>query len=128
MQSSNVPRDRSSTAPFLGALGALIILIIMGRIIWGIATVPTTADALRLSLQAIRDDSISEAVMARPETCSIKGIPGFGWSVECHDVKDNTGLWCRSVWWNINPWGVPSNPDGTGGRLASLGEECRNVR
>lgn len=127
MRSAEKSEDRSSAPLLLGGVGALIILTIAGRIVWGIAIVPTTNDALRLSLLAIRDDAISEAVQARPDTCSIKGIPGFGWSVECHGIKDNTGPWCRSVWWNIDPWGVPSNPNGTGGRLASLGDECRNV-
>ena len=95
----------------MGALGAYIILTIMGRLTWGIASVPTTTDALRLSLQAIRDDAISEAVKARSDACSIKGILGFGWTVERHGIKDNTGPWCRSIWWNIDRWEVPSNPD-----------------
>jgi hypothetical protein len=112
----------------LGGVGVLFLLIIIGRIVWGIVTVPTTADAFRLSVQAIRDRALSEAVSARPDACSIKGNPGFGWSVECLGIKGRTGSGCRSVWWTIDPWGVPSNPDGTGGRFASMGDECRNVR
>lgn len=121
-------KEPSSTALFLGVVGALIVLTITGRIIWGIATVPTTADALRLSLELIRVTALSKAVEARPDACSIKGTPGFGWSVECLGIRNDTGPSCRSFWWNIDPWGVPSNPYGWGGRYAAMSEECQDVR
>ena len=123
MRRSDEARQRSSAALLLGCVSVLVMLIIVGHIVWAVATVPTTADAVRLSHQAIRDKALSETIAARPDACTIKGAPGFGWSVECRDIERTSGSECRSVWWNIDPWGVPSN--GIGGRLDSLHDRCR---
>lgn len=126
MRNLDGTEDKSSVALLVGFVGALVILMIVGRLIWAVATVPTTADALRLSLQAIQDKSLSAAIASKPNACSIKGTPGFGWSVECIDIEFTSGSGCRSVSWDIDLWGAPSN--GMAGRFESWEDKCRVIR
>ena len=119
----------TAKAVMIGIIGVVIALVLAVRFVWAVVAVPTTEDAMRLSIEKIRYASITKAIAARPDACSIKGTPGFGWSVACLDIErtaTSPGSWCRSVWWDIDPWGKPTNPNGTGGTFASLEDNCHD--
>jgi hypothetical protein len=107
---------------------------------------PTSDVALKKSLEAIHDQALTIAIALHPESCTMKGSPRFGWTVEClgvpkHHYSDVTfcspgvrevcvpapPTWtdCVSYWWDIDLWGRPSNPNGTGGTVAELSDTCR---
>jgi hypothetical protein len=127
-------------------LGATIASLFLARFGLGAYTVPTRDAALTKSLAAIKDPTLSIAIALHPDSCTIGGMPGFGWTVEClgvpkHHYSDVTLCsvgareicspapltWsdCVSFWWDIDMWGQPSNPNGTGGTRASMSDTCR---
>jgi hypothetical protein len=131
----------------LGVAACGLALLLFAAVVFAAAvSVPTDQVALRKSLDAIHRPALTVALALHPDYCSIKGAPVLGWTVECLGVPmhhyTNTTLcrgidsqrcapapewWtdCVSFWWDIDMWGRPSNPDGTGGTLASMGETCR---
>ncbi len=138
--------QRASPILILALIGVGLVTLFVGRALWGIYKVPNTQAALRVSLEAIRQPGLTVAVALHPDYCSVNGMAGFGWSVTCdgvplHYYLDTTIClptkpescfpapegWtnCVSFWWDIDIFGRPSNPMGTGGPVASISDPCR---
>jgi hypothetical protein len=135
-----------SALQLLGYLGGAIAAVLLIRYALGVYFVPTSDVALKKSLAAIHDQALTIAIALHPDSCTMKGSPGFGWSVECLGVPKHhysevtfcspgireicvpappTWTDCVSYWWDIDVWGRPSNPNGTGGTVAELSDTCQ---
>src|SRR4051812_22471625 len=132
----------------MNPLGITALVGVVAYAIWAAfkLIMPSTEEAMQLSLKALGEPGLETAYTLHADACSITKVSIWTWSVKCegvpmHFYQDVTFCEsrlprfcapapssygnCRSYYWYIDWDGKPSAPIGDRKRYASVMSDCR---